>query len=84
MPKKAKMDPQGRLKFLTIWILRLNNIVNYTMKFYRKTLATKAQHSSYIFGLMFKVENMVPNFLSSPISDETAVADDIYDINQLT
>ena len=78
------MDQQGRLKLLTIWILRLNNIINYTIKLYRKILATKAQHSSYIFGLVFKVENMVPNFLSSPISDETAVADDIYDINQLT
>ena len=29
MPQKSNMDPQGRFKFLNIWISRLNNIDKY-------------------------------------------------------
>ena len=63
----------GRLKLLNIWILRLNNIVNYTMTFYRKFLATEVQHFPHIFWHMFRAENLVPNFISAPISGVTAV-----------
>ena len=65
------MDP--RFKLLNIWIFRLNNIVYYTMEFYRQILARKAQHSSHNCWHMFRAENVVPNFISAPISVETAV-----------
>jgi hypothetical protein len=46
--KKQKMDPWAVFK-----PLYLSNIVHYTMTSYRKIWATKAQHSSHIFWLMF-------------------------------
>ena len=45
---KSKNGPTGRFTFLNTWILRLNNIVNDTIKFDRHFLATKAQHSRRI------------------------------------
>ena len=70
---KRKNGATGLFKFLNIWILRLNYIVNYTMKCYRKILAIKAQHSSNICWLMFMTKNLVPNFISAHIYVETAV-----------
>ena len=67
------MDPQGHFKFLNIWILRLDNIINYTMKLYKTILARKAQHSSFIFWNMFIADNVVQILISTSISVETAV-----------
>ena len=57
--EREKMDQRGHFHIFHILILKLNSMVKYNITFYRKFLATKADHSAPSF-----VETAVNNYLA--------------------
>ena len=57
--RERKNGPTGHFHIFHILILKLNSMVKYNITFYRKFLATKADHSAPSF-----VETAVNNYLA--------------------